>query len=117
MGTLAGVPIEPPGSRTDETARCVRETGGRYRGWRSRRLVSSSFLLAHKHKAGGYDAVWVFVFDPQGQKKPGPAERIDALWRGYEELDVSLSSASESRGKELRLEELDGVKGLREVVG
>ncbi|KAL0564316.1 phosphomevalonate kinase [Marasmius crinis-equi] len=105
MGTLAGVPIEPPEQTRllDASVKQAGVIGGGVPG------------------AGGYDAVWVLVFDPhsrdQGQKKPGPAERIDALWCNYKELDVSPLSATESKGKGTRLEELVEVRGLREVVG
>ncbi len=67
--------------------------------------------------AGGYDAIWLLVFDPADcPEEYLPSRRVEALWSGWKGLDVSPLSASESVAKGVRVENLGDIPGLREVV-
>ncbi|KAI3604033.1 phosphomevalonate kinase [Moniliophthora roreri] len=95
MGTLTGVPIEPVEQERLLDA-CVKEKG----------VVGGGVP-----GAGGYDAVWLLVFDTSSV-----VEGIDQLWAGYTELSVSPLSAAESKAKGVRVERLSDIKGLEEAV-
>ena len=67
--------------------------------------------------AGGYDAIWLLVFDPEEcPELDRPSTRVEGVWSTYKELSVSPLLASESVAKGARVEELDGIPGLREIV-
>jgi len=101
MGNLSGVPIEP-----DEQTRlldiCVSQAG----------VVGGGVP-----GAGGYDAIWLLVCDPESSKhEQTPLDRIEYVWSTYKELSVSPLSSAESEDKGIRLEKLDDVKGLGTLV-
>jgi phosphomevalonate kinase len=68
--------------------------------------------------AGGYDAIWLLVCDsPEyrlGEQKP--LERVEHVWSTYTDLDVSPLSSVESVAKGARIERLEDIVGLREMV-
>ena len=102
MGQFSGVPIEP-----DEQSRlldiCVTQAG---------------VIGGGVPGAGGYDAIWLLVCDPESSKHDqSPLERIEHVWSMYKELDVSPLSSTESHAKGIRLEKLDEVMGLGVVIG
>ena len=45
-----------------------------------------------------------------------PSARVEGVWAEYKAMDVSPLSASESAAKGVRLEEVAGVTGLKELV-
>lgn len=101
MGTLSGVPIEP-----DEQTRlldvCVGQAG---------------VIGGGVPGAGGYDAIWVLVCDPEnGKHDQTPLDRIEHVWGTYKELNVSPLSSTESSARGIRLEKLEDIKGLGMVV-
>lgn len=64
--------------------------------------------------AGGYDAIWLLVCDPVScHPDQSPVERIEHVWRNYEELSVSPLSSKESAAKGLRLEAIEEIPGLQ----
>lgn len=67
--------------------------------------------------AGGYDAIWLLVFDPEECPASDlPSTRVEGTWSMYQELDVSPLLASESIGKGVRVEQLEDIPGLKEIV-
>lgn len=68
--------------------------------------------------AGGYDAVWLLVFDPPADSSSGqqPLDRVEHVWSTYTDLDVSPLSSQESVAKGARIERLEDIPGLREIV-
>ncbi|KAJ3735703.1 phosphomevalonate kinase [Lentinula guzmanii] len=100
MGELADAPIEPP-EQTKMLDKCCAQAG---------------VIGGGVPGAGGYDAVWVLMCEPeQCWPDQWPRERIEYLWSNYTELDVSPLSAVESMAKGVRLENIDQIKGLKEV--
>ncbi|KAF9566764.1 Phosphomevalonate kinase [Agrocybe pediades] len=101
MGTLSGVPIEP-----------VEQT----------RLLDTCVALAGVigggvPGAGGYDAIWLLVCDPQCCKPDQtPLDRVEHIWSNYEELSVSPLSSKESLAKGIRLELVQDIPGLADVL-
>jgi phosphomevalonate kinase len=70
-------------------------------------------------KAGGYDAVWVLVVDPEvTQGEEHPIARVERVWSSWTELDVSPLAAKESVGaRGCRIENVEAVPGLKEALG
>ncbi|KIY50362.1 phosphomevalonate kinase [Fistulina hepatica ATCC 64428] len=101
MGTLCDVPIEPI-EQTKLLDACVSLPG---------------VIGGGVPGAGGYDAIWLLVFDPPGSSEELPSERVGGLWQSYTELDVSPLLASESMAKGARIEKLADIAGLKEAVG
>lgn len=67
--------------------------------------------------AGGYDAIWLLVFDPKDcPESELPSTRVEGTWSTYKSLDVSPLLASESIAKGLRVEEMELIAGLKELV-
>ena len=68
--------------------------------------------------AGGYDAVWVLVLDPRTatDAEEMPLHRVERVWAGWKDLDVSPLSATESFEKGLRLERVSLVPGLADAL-
>lgn len=68
--------------------------------------------------AGGYDAVWLLVFDPptKHDKIPTPVACVEILWGRREEKDVTPLSAAESIMKGIQVEELGEVPGLQQAI-
>ncbi|KAI1796392.1 phosphomevalonate kinase [Ganoderma leucocontextum] len=101
MGELASVPIEP----SEQTAlldTCVAIAG---------------VIGGGVPGAGGYDAIWLLVCDPPNcPHEELPSTRVERVWSTYKGLDVSPLLAAESAAKGVRVETLDDVKGLKEVV-
>jgi len=101
MGNHSGVPIEP-----DEQTRfldvCVAQAG---------------VIGGGVPGAGGYDAIWLLICDPESSKhEPTPLERIEHVWGIYKELNVSPLSSTESFARGIRFEQVHDVPGLREVL-
>lgn len=68
--------------------------------------------------AGGYDALWLLVFDPADCPPTElPSHRVEALWGAWTGLRASPLSAVESTGRGVRVEEIDAVPGLRAAIG
>lgn len=101
MGTQAGVPIEPA-EQTALLNACVSVAG---------------VIGGGVPGAGGYDAVWVLVFDPADiPAEHLPSARVEAQWQSWTGLSVSPLSASESPAKGVRVEDLSAVQGLAALV-
>ncbi|KAI3619044.1 phosphomevalonate kinase [Moniliophthora roreri] len=103
MGQLADVPIEPT-KQTELLDMCVSQAG---------------VIGGGVPGAGGYDAIWLLVCDPDESlpdQWPGPSDRIDYLWTNYEGVNVSPLSAMESKTKGIQLETLDQVGGLKDAI-
>ncbi len=68
--------------------------------------------------AGGYDAVWLLVFEPKDNAATTqlPASRVEAVWSSWKKLDVSPLSAAESVAKGVRVENIESIKGLKELL-
>ena len=101
MGKLAGVPIEPP-EQTALLDTCVSVAG---------------VIGGGVPGAGGYDAIWLLVCDPPNcAAEELPATRVERVWSTYTGLDVSPLLAAESAAKGVRVERLEDVVGLGDVV-
>jgi len=101
MGNLAEVPIEPP-AQTKLIDACVSQAG---------------IIGGGVPGAGGYDAIWVLVCDPVDcYPDQRPSERIERLWSTYKDSHVCPLAATESIEKGTRLESLESVAGLKELV-
>ncbi|TFK44704.1 phosphomevalonate kinase [Crucibulum laeve] len=101
MGELSQVPIEPV-EQTQLLDACVSQAG----------VVGGGVP-----GAGGYDAIWLLVLNPVScAPDQSPLERVEHIWTNYTALDVSPLSATESLARGARIENLDSIPGLREVV-
>ena len=101
MGELSGVPIEPP-EQTALLDACVGVAG---------------VIGGGVPGAGGYDAIWLLVCDPPNCPPPElPSARVERVWSMYKGLDVSPLLAAESAAKGVRVERLEDVQGLGDVV-
>ncbi|PFH51483.1 hypothetical protein AMATHDRAFT_142322 [Amanita thiersii Skay4041] len=101
MGKLAGVPIEPP-EQTKLLDSCVAQAG---------------VIGGGVPGAGGYDAIWVLICNPLNcYPDQHPSERIEHLWSNNKELDVSPLLANESNAKGTRIESLEQVPGLKDMI-
>ncbi|KAJ6625633.1 phosphomevalonate kinase [Mycena sp. CBHHK59/15] len=101
MGTLSEVPIEPI-EQTKLLDVCVSRAG---------------VIGGGVPGAGGYDAIWLLVFDSaQSLPSQPPVESVEHVWSTYQELDVSPLSVMESMAKGTRIEKLDMIPGLRSAV-
>jgi phosphomevalonate kinase len=65
--------------------------------------------------AGGYDAIWLLVFDPpkKHEKILTPVACVEILWGRRKEKDVTPLSAEESTMKGIQVEQLGEVPGLQ----
>lgn len=54
--------------------------------------------------------------DSSPEDSETPADRVERVWRGWTEMDVSPLAAGESREKGARLENLEDVKGLKRAL-
>ncbi|KAF7967857.1 hypothetical protein HWV62_32868 [Athelia sp. TMB] len=99
MGKLSDVPIEP----SEQTAlldACVSQPG---------------VIGGGVPGAGGYDAIWLLVFEtPAGGASA--VQRVEKVWSEYTALDVSPLSSKESVAKGARVERLEDIPGLKEIV-
>ncbi|KAF9648569.1 Phosphomevalonate kinase [Thelephora ganbajun] len=102
MGETSGVPIEPP-QQTKLLDDCLAVTG---------------VIAGGVPGAGGYDAIWLLVFDPprKHEKIPTPAACVEILWGRREEKDVTPLSTEESVTKGIQVEELYKVPGLQQAI-
>ena len=68
--------------------------------------------------AGGYDAIWLLVLeDPTPLAgTPNAIDEVEAIWSSWTALSVSPLSATESIAKGIRLERLQDVPGLEDVL-
>lgn len=67
--------------------------------------------------AGGYDALWLLVLDPEvSAPEDRPLNRVERIWTSWKKLNVSPLLASESLEKGLRVERLDDVPGLSQAL-
>ena len=78
----------------------------------------SSFADCDNYAAGGYDAVWLLVFEPKDIADSAllPASRVEAIWSSYTKLAVSPLAAVESVAKGARLENIESIKGLKDLL-
>lgn len=120
MGNLSGVPIEPP-EQTELLDACMSGAGviggGVPGGAPSPLCLPISVPLTSAPTAGGYDAIWLLVFDPlECPPAEQPSSRVERVWANWPRLDVSPLSASESAAKGVRLEDVAAVPGLQALV-
>lgn len=67
--------------------------------------------------AGGYDAIWVLVCDPEScNPDQSPLERVEHIWNNYKDSNVSPLSSKESLAKGIRLESVDDIPGLKNLL-
>ena len=67
--------------------------------------------------AGGYDAIWLLVFDPIDCPPTDlPSTRVEHTWARWTKLSVSPLLASESAAKGIQTEKLEDIPGLKEAV-
>jgi phosphomevalonate kinase len=67
--------------------------------------------------AGGYDAIWLLVCDPDSCKPDQtPLERVEHIWSHYKELSVSPLSSKESLAKGIRIESVNDIPGLADIL-
>lgn len=79
-------------------------------------LCCANRVFAHsRFSAGGYDAIWLLVFDPPKKHKKilTPVACVEILWGRREEKDVTPLSAEESNMKGIQVEQLGEVPGLQ----
>jgi phosphomevalonate kinase len=101
MGDLSGVPIEPK-EQTALLDVCMAQAG---------------VIGGGVPGAGGYDAIWLLICDPVDQSNDQKAlERVEQVWSTYTDLYVSPLSSVESVAKGARIERLEDIAGLREIV-
>ncbi|THH31780.1 hypothetical protein EUX98_g2380 [Antrodiella citrinella] len=101
MGTLSGVPIEPP-EQTQLLDACISTAG---------------VIGGGVPGAGGYDAIYLLAFDPVDCPAADlPATRVERLWSKWTDLSVSPLLGSESLAKGVRVEVLEDIPGLKEAV-
>ncbi|CAL1707563.1 unnamed protein product [Somion occarium] len=101
MGNLSGVPIEPP-EQTELLDACTSVAG---------------VIGGGVPGAGGYDAIWLLVFDPADCPiEELPSTRVQGVWSSWKGLDVSPLLASESKEKGARVEDLNAIPGLQDAV-
>ena len=75
-------------------------------------------LTRLRFSAGGYDAIWLLVFDPptKHEKIPTPVACVEILWGRRKEKDVTPLSAEESITKGIQVEQLGEVPGLQQAI-
>lgn len=102
MGRASGVAIEPE-PQTQLLDDC---------------LAVSGVIAGGVPGAGGYDAIWLLVFDPpkKHEKILTPTACVEILWGRRDQKDVTPLSARESITKGIQAEQLDEVPGLREAI-
>ncbi|KAF7288656.1 Ferrochelatase, mitochondrial [Mycena chlorophos] len=98
MGQLSEVPIEPT-EQTELLDLCIAQPG----------VVGGGVP-----GAGGYDALWLLVLEPQAASKP--VSVIENVWATYTKLGVSPLSAVESMAKGARLENIADIPGLQAAI-
>ena len=132
MGNLAGVPIEPPEQTAllDTCMSVAGVIGGGVPGGKSDHFLltycvrpvlnKSSFLplpFSSFPLAGGYDAIWLLVFDPaECPQNELPSTRIQGVWQNWKGLSVSPLLATESTEKGARVEDVNAIPGLSQAV-
>ena len=65
------------------------------------------------HTAGGYDAIWLLVFEPNDGTSE-PLNAVEKLWEGFPNVSPLLATESKDRGA--KVEDINKVPGLRTVV-
>ena len=123
MGELSGVAIEPI-QQTKLLNDCLAVTGviaGGVPGGIPISFVVSwlyHVLTRPRFSAGGYDAIWLLVFDPpkKHEKILTPVACVEILWGRRKEKDVTPLSAEESTTKGIQVEQLSEVPGLQRAI-
>ncbi|KAF8577737.1 phosphomevalonate kinase [Ramaria rubella] len=100
MGTASGTPIEPP-EQTRLLDACLGKPG---------------VVAGGVPGAGGYDAIWLLLLESQRGIKTASVGLIEEVWSSWTELDVSPLSAVESREWGVRVESLEAIPGLHDVL-
>lgn len=70
-------------------------------------------MCPHCHTAGGYDAIWLLVFEPSDGTLE-PLSAVEKLWERFPNVSPLLATESKDRGA--KVEDIDQVPGLRAVV-
>ncbi|CCA68650.1 related to ERG8-phosphomevalonate kinase [Serendipita indica DSM 11827] len=100
MGNLAGVPIEP-----DEQTRLLNKC-----------MELPGVIGGGVPGAGGYDAIWLLVLEPNPGASDSPVHAIERLWSEYTEMTVSPLLAEESHDRGVKVESMERVAGLRDAI-
>ncbi|KAH7888589.1 ribosomal protein S5 domain 2-type protein [Phlebopus sp. FC_14] len=96
VGGHAGVDIEPD-CQTELLNECIAQTG---------------VICGGVPGAGGFDAIWLLLFEPSKETLP----RVEAVWSRSETLDATPLLATESKDGGVRIERLEDVPGLVDVL-
>ena len=118
MGEMSGVPIEPS-SQTKLLDACLAQPGVigcGVPGGKSLKPFSLSLAKSHS-QAGGFDAIWVLVLDPVvAEERDKPMHRVENVWATWTDGSVTPLSATESFDKGVRVEDIDRIPGLNDVI-
>lgn len=117
MGKSSSVPIEPPEQTRLLDACCgIRGVigGGVPGGKLEIRPVRLTGYSMGPILAGGYDAIWLLVLQPQDAALASSiVESVENLWQSWTELSVSPLLATESLEGGARKESIADVPGLK----
>lgn len=116
MGTASGVPIEPP-EQSRLLDACLSKPGVVAGGVPGGKFcIFRKALISYINRiAGGYDAVWLLVLEIPGTKI-SPVILVEEVWSSWTELNVSPLSAAESREQGARVEHLEDIPGLKDIL-
>lgn len=76
-------------------------------------ILSSIRACSSQHTAGGYDAIWLLVFEPNDGTLE-PLSAVERLWEKFPKVSPLLATESKDRG--VKVEDIDKVPGLRAIV-
>lgn len=117
MGKAAGedVTIEPD-AQTELLDASIAQKGvicGGVPGGKRFLIVSRSGCVPDCHLAGGYDAIWLLVLEPNDSTSEA-LSAVEKLWEGFPNVSPLLATESKDRGA--KIEDIDQVPGLRAIV-